>query len=347
MNSLTKETTAPVTVTEITDPSEANDGIELLDLDAVQLHTGAMRAHRVVVRAGTTAIVLNTANVRLRTRTKCSEGLVAYVAFGPGAAGTVNGMPVRPDQLLTAGLGAEVGFVVEPGWESITFLLPAMDLDAHLSIRKRPGLLPPPGEAVMLSVTPDVVSELFAWGRQLAETAAMQPAVFNDDERMLAALRIEILEKLLATIGVAQIFEPSRSDRTRQRRSRIVKLAEQYVLEHNGANLYVTDLCRIAGVSERALEYAFKEVIGLTPVAFLAKLRLHRVRQALIAATSESTTVANEALRWGFWHLGEFSRAYSKCFGELPSETLERHRDRAKNGEAPVLITSLNAHTPN
>ncbi len=327
MNSKANETKAAVTVIEITDPSEANEGIELVDLDAVQLHAGSLRARRVVVRAGTTAVALNASNVRLRTRTKCSEGLVAYVVFGPSSTGTVNGMPVRPDQLLTAGLGAEVGFVVEPGWESITFLLPATDLDAHLSVRKRASLLPPPGEAVMLSAAPDVANKLFAWGRQLAETAAKQPELFNDDARILAALQIEIFEKLLAAIGAAEVFEPSRSDRTRQRRSRIVKLAEEYVLAQNGVNLYVTDLCRIAGVSERALEYAFKEVMGLTPVAFLAKLRLHRVRQALIAATSGSTTVANEALRWGFWHLGEFSRAYSKCFGELPSETLERNRD--------------------
>jgi AraC-like DNA-binding protein len=30
------------------------------------------------------------------------------------------------------------------------------------------------------------------------------------------------------------------------------------------------------------------------------------------------------ALNWGFWHFGEFSRAYKDCFGELPSVTLRR-----------------------
>jgi transcriptional regulator GlxA family with amidase domain len=75
------------------------------------------------------------------------------------------------------------------------------------------------------------------------------------------------------------------------------------------------------------LEYAFKEVMGLTPVAFLIRLRLHRVRHALLAAPPGSTTIAIEALRWGFWHLGEFARAYNDCFGELPSETLLRVRE--------------------
>jgi transcriptional regulator GlxA family with amidase domain len=80
-------------------------------------------------------------------------------------------------------------------------------------------------------------------------------------------------------------------------------------------------------VSERALEYAFREIMGLTPVAHLIRLRLHRVREALLAANQGSTTVSAVALDWGFWHFGEFSRAYRECFGELPSDTLRRKPD--------------------
>jgi len=66
----------------------------------------------------------------------------------------------------------------------------------------------------------------------------------------------------------------------------------------------------------------------MTPVAYLTRLRLHRVRQALRAGRPRSTTVTREALRWGFWHFGDFSRAYKDCFGELPSDTL-RHKPHA------------------
>ena len=86
----------------------------------------------------------------------------------------------------------------------------------------------------------------------------------------------------------------------------------------------MTDLCRVTGVSERTLEYAFKEITGLTSMAYLMRLRLHGVREALLAATPESTTVSTEALNWGFWHFGEFSRAYKDSFGELPSDSLRR-----------------------
>jgi AraC-like DNA-binding protein len=40
--------------------------------------------------------------------------------------------------------------------------------------------------------------------------------------------------------------------------------------------------------------------------------------------TGRSTTVSAEALKWGFWHFGDFSRAYRNCFGELPSDSLRK-----------------------
>ncbi len=140
-------------------------------------------------------------------------------------------------------------------------------------------------------------------------------------------MQVDLIENLLAAIGTANVFQPGRSDRTRQRQSLVVRTAEEYALSQKGANLYVTDLCRVTGVGERALEYAFKQIMGQTPVAFLVRLRLTRVRHVLMAAAPGSTTIAIEALRWGFGHFGEFARAYNDYFGELPSDTLLRIRE--------------------
>ena len=229
--------------------------------------------------------------------------------------------------MLTAGSEAEARFVVDAGWESVTILLPPRDIGDHLAARQREGEFRLPAGIETLKTSPAAVYRLFDWGKQLTDTAAEQPALFNERQDELLAVQVDLIEQLLATIGTANVFEPGRSDRTLQKRSLVVKIAEEYALSQKGANLYVTDLCRVTGVSERALEYAFKDVMGLTPVAYLIRLRLHRVRHALLAAPPGSTTIAIEALRWGFWHFGEFSRAYNDCFGELPSDTLLRIRE--------------------
>jgi AraC family ethanolamine operon transcriptional activator len=263
-------------------------------------------------------------NLRVRTRTSVRKGLLAYVTFGPQARGTVNGLPVRPDLMLVAEPESEARFVAEGGWESITFLLPPQDVSAHLAARQRESEFRLPHGVEMLEVSAERVRGLFMWGKRLVDTAARQPALFNERKNERAGAHVELLETLLATLGVANDFEPDRSDRTRQAHSLVVKLAEDYALSHPDDHLYVSDLCRVAAVSERTLEYAFKEVMGLTPMTYLIRLRLHRVRQALLAASQGSTTVSAEALEWGFWHFGEFSRAYKECFGELPSDTLRR-----------------------
>jgi len=151
-----------------------------------------------------------------------------------------------------------------------------------------------------------------------------QSTIFDGSSKERVAAQDELLETLLATLRVADDFESTRSDRTRQAQSLIVKAAEDFAMAQSNDRLYVTDLCRMAAVSERTLEYAFKEIMGLTPITYLTRVRLHRVRQALLAAKQGTTTVSVEALNWGFWHFGEFSRAYKDCFGELPSETLRR-----------------------
>jgi AraC family ethanolamine operon transcriptional activator len=313
-----------VRVTEISDPASADAGLELLDQDAVQLESQPLRAQRVLVRLGAASVLFHASNRRLRTSTSLHKGLLGYVTFGPQARGTVNGVPVRPGMLLAAAPESEARFVVEPGWESITFLLPPEEIRLHRTARQWDGEFRLPQGVETLQASEAMVCGLFDWGKRLVEIAVAQPALFNERESERVAAQVELIESLLATLRQAGDLVPSRGDRTRRSRSQIVRRAEEYSLARNGADLCVSDLCRVAGVSERTLDYAFKEVMGLTPVAYLTRLRLHRVRKALLAATPGSTTVSAQALTWGFWHFGEFSRAYRACFGELPSQTLQR-----------------------
>jgi AraC family transcriptional regulator, ethanolamine operon transcriptional activator len=311
-------------VVEISDPTAAGAGIELIEQDVVQLQPMPLRARRVIVRLGMSAVVFYSTNRRVRTRTSARTGLLAYVTFGPKSNGTVNGLPVSAGLILAAAPDAEASFVADAGYESITLLLPPDEIRAHLAARQREDEFRVPRGVETLQIDGDNARRLFEWGKRLVDTAARQPALFNDRETDRIAAHVELVELLLAILGGAHDFEPSRSDRTRQAQSLIVKTVEEFALSQTDTQLYVSDLCRVAGVSERTLEYAFKEVMGLTPVTYLIRLRLHRVRRALLAATQGTTTVSTEALDWGFWHFGEFSRAYRDCFGELPSDTLRR-----------------------
>jgi AraC-like DNA-binding protein len=85
----------------------------------------------------------------------------------------------------------------------------------------------------------------------------------------------------------------------------------------------LSDMARQAGVSGRRLQQGFHEHVGLTPTAYLRRVRLEGAHRDLQAGTPSVTDIA---YRWGFSNLGRFARAYRERFGEPPSETLRRCR---------------------
>ncbi|MBD1589907.1 helix-turn-helix domain-containing protein [Pseudomonas typographi] len=83
-------------------------------------------------------------------------------------------------------------------------------------------------------------------------------------------------------------------------------------------------LAQLAGVSLGRLQQGFRAFTGLSPTQWLRLRRLNMVRRDLLQAPRASTTVAEVAMRWAFWHLGRFAGSYRLLFGEWPSQTLAR-----------------------
>ncbi|MBP1751407.1 MAG: transcriptional regulator EutR [Geobacteraceae bacterium] len=339
IENLQSEFSPAVTVVELTDPTTVGEDIEILRQDLVQLETKPLRARQIYVRLDDSLVLFQSTNVRLRVRTSLHNVLLVFVVFGrtslhnvllvfvvfgPQAEGTLNGLPIGPNLFLTAESGSHAELVVKAGYESVTVMLSPDVLVRHLADRQREDTFRVPHGIEVLHTDESNARRLFDWGKRLANTAAHHPELFNDRKKTLVAVQTELLEMLLAAIDTTSVPRHTRSYQTRQARTRVVRLAEDYALAHTEDRLCVTDLCVATGVSERTLQYAFQEVMGMSPLAYLTRLRLHRVRKALRMGTYGSTTVSTEALRWGFWHFGDFSRAYKDCFGELPSESLRR-----------------------
>jgi AraC family transcriptional regulator, ethanolamine operon transcriptional activator len=102
-------------------------------------------------------------------------------------------------------------------------------------------------------------------------------------------------------------------------RSYTVYKAQQFIEEHLATGFSMSELCKAVRVSRRALEYAFSDVVGLSPRRYIMALRLGRARRDIAAGTPAS--ISEIAQRWGFFHLGRFSSLYQSFYGELPSVT--------------------------
>jgi AraC family ethanolamine operon transcriptional activator len=115
-----------------------------------------------------------------------------------------------------------------------------------------------------------------------------------------------------------------------KRRKQALAAIEQSLSKSPIPPTTVRELCQVSGVSERTLQYLFKQKYGITPKAYLMLVRRNCVRRAIYQADPRKARIVDIANEWGFWHMGQFAKDYKKYFRELPSETLGRRT--AKRG---------------
>lgn len=135
------------------------------------------------------------------------------------------------------------------------------------------------------------------------------------DPILARRLESEVLNRLLSGLKAPETCVDS------SRRRALAWGAETFLRDNLSAALTVSDVCNAVGASERTLHRAFRELFGMSPKAYLKTLRLNAVRRDLRSG-DPACSVTQVATRWGFWHLGWFSRDYGIMFGESPSETI-------------------------
>ena len=101
----------------------------------------------------------------------------------------------------------------------------------------------------------------------------------------------------------------------------------------------LAELCHITNTTARTIQYAFRDLYGVAPLAYHRMQRLNAVQQVLRRRWPGETSVTEVALGHGFWHLGRFSQAYKARFDESPSETLAR-RPRRPGPTSPFATSA-------
>ena len=107
---------------------------------------------------------------------------------------------------------------------------------------------------------------------------------------------------------------------------RHIKRARDYIHDYAYEKITLQDLSSHAGCSYRSLQNAFNEIFGMSPMAYLKTVRLKCVREELLAANNEKSSVSDIAKKWGFTHMGRLAELYKKQYGILPSDTLRQKK---------------------
>ena len=178
----------------------------------------------------------------------------------------------------------------------------------------------PPDQAVRFATGFDVAGPP---GRNWTRAAVLLRDAIEDGAPEIVVRPLEelVVGQLLA--AQPHSFSDQINGKPRPVRPRSVSRVLDLIERDPAAPLTVTAMAKTAGTSARSLQAAFAEYLGLTPTAYLRRVRLARARQDLLAAVpGDGQSVADIAYRWGFGHVPRFAAAYRERYGTAPSQTL-------------------------
>ncbi len=173
----------------------------------------------------------------------------------------------------------------------------------------------------LVEAHPRNLQRFAAWANSLLHKIKSTPDLASTPA-MCASIKSELLDHL---VMLADGLPPVTAIASQSTRMRGLRKAVEYLRDTPNAQVPMSDLCKVSGISERSLQYAFRDAFGMTPNEAMLHRRLHFVRQALLSSDMQSASVTKLATKFGFSELGRFARRYKTLFGELPSQTLARN----------------------
>ena len=248
-------------------------------------------------------------------------GRLQYLA----ASKTVSTSKVSSDISLPVRGGMVIVDATDGGGAVLRIACGTVQADPNGSYGPLDGLSQPVAEN--LSDVP-VVSAAF--GAMLEEVAAPDEGATALTSALMKACLVVLLRRHLQSSRKAgtppALFSDARIGR-----------AIAAILEHPSAAHSVTTLAKEAGMSRSAFARDFKATLGITPMEFVARIRLNLARRLLVSTVRSVEVIAAEV---GFSSRSHFSRVFRDHYGTDPSTFRRRNFLGFTPPRARVLIES-------
>lgn len=160
---------------------------------------------------------------------------------------------------------------------------------------------------------------------QMVDMRVFLNAYREAPNRGLSTATLPLLEHLIRS-WVAQSQTRASSSHSISARDRAIHICLEFLDGADLAEVSMQDLRQISNVSDRTLQYVFRDRFSVTPQVFLRSLRLSRVHAMLKQEDHHAISIGELATSQGLWHHGRFSQEYSRIYGETPSATRDSLR---------------------
>lgn len=230
-----------------------------------------------------------------------------------GSQTTVNGQPVHDGMFALLPPGAEVHVRSRAPGRYLGLDVPREEM---LQRMQREGIDPKVLEGgAMVIQRPNPLVQLAGAtldGLQRGETTGTGSA----GQHLRECLLLAVADALPKRAPPAALGRPVT-------RGRVLRRAMLHIEECLQTGVPLTGLAQALHVSQRTLNRAFVESVGMSAQAYIRMSRLHAIRGALLAARP-GETVTGVAARYNVWDTGRMAGEYRRLFGLHPSEQLNR-----------------------
>ena len=133
----------------------------------------------------------------------------------------------------------------------------------------------------------------------------------------------DVLQRLVAGLLHPELLTAEPADLGRHREGRGSSAFDElidYIRANLDQPLRLSDLEARSFYSRRALQYAFHEKLGTTPIAWIREQRLAKAKQQLESHAAHALSIKAVALGCGYRHMGLFCIDFKQRFGMTPSQ---------------------------
>lgn len=297
---------------------QLSDVLQGWETQPVQLSPGALNLSLETITSAHITLLKLSLSPRVADRAIVHQGSVGFVLVERPQ--TWCGIEINQPAIIIMQAGRETRSVLEANFSSTEFYFPEQVIYEHALGSLLSNKLLDPEQAVFpithfgLKQIISAADSMKVWGKETAYD-------FESDILDSAAAQrfLDLLHSLLKTNLTGLVNDNATF--TYRKRVDLAHSALEAIDEINVSDLSLPKVYEHLGVTSRAVELAFKSVLGMSPGQYLLAYRMNHAKKTIVELGSR---VGEAATMAGFNDLGRFAHRYHALFAELPSTTLKR-----------------------
>jgi AraC-like DNA-binding protein len=213
----------------------------------------------------------------------------------------------------------DVGYHLKPDTQvsSIRMLLTPEWMRNYLGLDQQAAVL---AQYLQMKTAGILYKKVDAAAREIMKELLQKPRTVGAPALFYQSRLLHLVEKFFQWMNESLQQHPHRTQDLSRHDIERMRKTELHLLRNLAAPPTIKELAKMAAISESKLKKLFKAVYGLPPYEYFQKHRMDKARTMLLTG---QYSIKDVGYALGYTNLSNFTLAFKKAFGLLPSDLLK------------------------